>query len=88
MTALPRIHVRIGEPYHVVYYAPLHVAQLGGFFAREGLDAAIVPAPSFAATAAAMRSGSIDVAVGGIMRALRARQRSRRFSPARAHRAL
>ncbi len=70
MTGGSRIPVRIGEPYHVVYYAPLHVADLGGFFRREGLDAQMVPAPSFASAASAMRSGGMDVAVGGIMRSL------------------
>jgi NitT/TauT family transport system substrate-binding protein len=70
MTGTARFPVRIGEPYHVVYYAPLHVANLGGFFRREGLDAHIVPAPSFAAAASAMQSGAMDVAVGGIMRSL------------------
>jgi NitT/TauT family transport system substrate-binding protein len=62
--------IRIGEPYHVVYYAPLHVAQLEGFFEREGLEVEIVALPSFIAGRTAMQAREIDVAVGGIMRSL------------------
>jgi NitT/TauT family transport system substrate-binding protein len=62
--------LRIGEPYHVVYYAPLHVAYRGGFFEREGLDVELVPSPTFAVSAAALQSGAMDVALGGIMRSL------------------
>ncbi|HTE85099.1 MAG TPA: ABC transporter substrate-binding protein [Dehalococcoidia bacterium] len=74
-----RIPLRIGEPYHVVYYAPLHVAQCGGFFEAEDLDVEITAAASFAAIVAGWGSpsdsgvaggGTTDVAVGGIMRSL------------------
>jgi NitT/TauT family transport system substrate-binding protein len=75
------VNVRIGEPYHVVYYAPLHVAMLGGFFARESLDVELVPAASFEKTSAAMQSGEMQVAVGGIMRSLVAFDRGESFVP-------
>jgi NitT/TauT family transport system substrate-binding protein len=73
--------VRIGEPYHVVYYAPLHVAQLGGFFRHAGLEVEIVPSASFASSTAAMQSGGMDVAVGGIMRSLVAFDRGEPIVP-------
>jgi ABC-type nitrate/sulfonate/bicarbonate transport system substrate-binding protein len=83
--------VRIGEPYHVVYYAPLHVAQLGGYFAAQGIDVEIVPAASFAALSAGWNSqssapraepeDSIDIAVGGIMRSLVAYDRGEAVVP-------
>lgn len=80
--------VRIGEAYHVVYYAPLHVARLGGFFAAQGLDAEIVPVGSFAEiaadwsnSAAGSGAGATAIAVGGIMRSLVAYDRNEALVP-------
>jgi len=74
------MRLRIGEPYHVVYYAPLHVAHRGGYFERAGLDVEIVPAASFAELLAQWKGQErripgagpygVDIAVGGIMRSL------------------
>jgi NitT/TauT family transport system substrate-binding protein len=84
------VSVRIGEPYHVVYYAPLHVAKQGGFFEAHGLDAEIVPSASFSSlvrdgesrqTAVDSSDLQIDVGVGGIMRSLVAFDRGEAMVP-------
>jgi NitT/TauT family transport system substrate-binding protein len=80
------LNVRIGEPYHVVYYAPLHVARLGGFFESQDLAAEIVPSASFSSLVTAWDasqrgSGRIDIAVGGIMRSLVAYDRGEAMLP-------
>jgi NitT/TauT family transport system substrate-binding protein len=85
------LSVRIGEPYHVVYYAPLHVALLAGFFEAHGLAADIVSSASFAdlvdgwkTLSGGPREASVDqvgIAVGGIMRSLVAYDRGEPLVP-------
>lgn len=64
------MRVRVGETYHVIYYAPFFVAHEQGFFAREGLEIETRAYGSNPALQADMDVGAVDVGIGGIMRSL------------------
>jgi NitT/TauT family transport system substrate-binding protein len=69
-------------PFHSVFYAPQFVALHAGFFAGEGLDVTVETAPGGArTTVSALLDGSIDIAMGGIMRSLDLADRDGRLLP-------
>jgi len=69
-------------PFHSVFYAPQFVAIHAGFFAGEGLDVTVEAAPGGArTTVSALLDGSIDIAMGGIMRSLDLADRDGRLLP-------
>jgi NitT/TauT family transport system substrate-binding protein len=69
-------------PFHSVFYAPQFVAIHRGFFADEGLDVTTEAAPGGARnTVTALLDGSIEIAMGGIMRSLDLADRDGRLLP-------
>ena len=69
-------------PFHSVFYAPQFVAIHRGFFADEGLDVTTEAAPGGSrTTVTALLDGSIDIAMGGIMRSLDLADRDGRLLP-------
>ena len=55
-------------PFHSLFYAPQFVALHGGHFAAEGLEIALTTAEAGASTVDALRTGSVDLALSGLMR--------------------
>jgi NitT/TauT family transport system substrate-binding protein len=69
-------------PFHSVFYAPQFVALHRGFFGDEGLDVTIEAAPGGQrTTVTSLLDGSIDIAMGGIMRSLDLADREGRLLP-------
>ncbi len=56
-----------------MFYAPFYAARTLGFFAREGVDVALIEQASPGDGVAGVLDGSIDVAWGGPMRVMKAR---------------
>ena len=68
-------------PFHSVFYAPQFVAIHRGLFADEGLDVTARTPGRAESTVSALLDGSIDIAMGGIMRSLDLADRDGRFLP-------
>lgn len=68
-------------PFHSVFYAPQFVAIHRGFFAEEGLEVTAESAAGARTTVTSLLDGSIDIAMGGIMRSLDLADRDGRLLP-------
>ena len=66
-TRTRRRSLRVMEPFHSPFYAPLHVARELGHFADEGLDVTVSTAPETGGTVRALLEGAIEIALGGLM---------------------
>lgn len=65
------MRVRLLQPFRVVLYAPIEVAQLGGFFAAEDIELEITITGSSPRYLEALVQGDADVALGGPMRTMK-----------------
>lgn len=64
------MRVRVGETYHVVFYAPFYVAHRLGLFERQGIQLEVDVYGASTALSGAMDRGDVDIGIGGIMRSL------------------
>lgn len=62
--------IRVLEPFHSLFYAPLYVSLGLGHFRAEGLDITIGTAAQSGGTVVALLDGSSEICLGGIMRSL------------------
>src|SRR3989442_1173770 len=62
------VRLRVIEPFRSLFYTPQFVAIHGGHLAAEGLEIALTTATQGGGTVDALRSGSADLALGGLMR--------------------
>ncbi len=62
--------IRVLEPFHSLFYAPLYVSLGLGHFRDEGLDVRPDTPPQSGGTVAALLDGSSEISLGGIMRSL------------------
>jgi NitT/TauT family transport system substrate-binding protein len=67
------MHVKLSENFRAVFYAPFYATHALGFYASEGVDVELLNSPAPAAAAAGLLDGSIDIAWGGPMRVMKAR---------------
>lgn len=65
------MRVRLLQPFRVVFYAPIEVAQLGGFFAAEGIELDITITGSSPRYLEVLSQGDADIALGGPMRTMK-----------------
>ncbi|MBI4628358.1 MAG: ABC transporter substrate-binding protein [Candidatus Rokubacteria bacterium] len=62
--------IRVMEPFHSLFYAPLHVSLGLGHFRAEGLDVTTATPSQSGGTVGALLDGSSEICLGGIMRSL------------------
>jgi NitT/TauT family transport system substrate-binding protein len=62
------IRLRVFEPFRSIFYAPNFVAIHGGHFASEGFEITLVTASKALGTVDALRDGTADLALSGLMR--------------------
>jgi NitT/TauT family transport system substrate-binding protein len=62
--------VRLSENFRALFYAPFYAAHAIGAYQSEGVDVTLLPSPDPARTAAALRSGEVDVMWGGPLRVM------------------
>ncbi len=62
------VRLRVIEPFRSLFYTPQFVAIHGGHLAAEGPEIALTTATQGGGTVDALRSGSADLALGGLMR--------------------
>jgi len=62
--------IRLSENFRALFYAPFYAAHATGAYAAEGVDVQLLPSHDPARTAAALRSGEVDVMWGGPLRVL------------------
>ena len=62
--------IRLSENFRALFYAPFYAAHAIGAYQAEGVDVVLQPSPDPARTAAALRTGEIDVRWGGPLRVL------------------
>lgn len=67
------MHVRLSENFRAVFYGPFYATHALGFYAAEGVTVELLNSPAPAAAAAGLLDGSIDIAWGGPMRVMKAR---------------
>lgn len=67
------MHVKLSENFRAVFYAPFYATHALGFYAGEGVEVELLNSPAPAAAAAGLLDGSIDIAWGGPMRVMKAR---------------
>ena len=67
------MHVTLSENFRAVFYAPFYATHALGFYRDEGVEVELLNSPAPAAAAAGLLDGSIDVAWGGPMRVMKAR---------------
>jgi NitT/TauT family transport system substrate-binding protein len=67
------MHVKLSENFRAVFYAPFYATHALGHYTGEGLDVELLNSPAPAAAAAGLLDGSIDIAWGGPMRVMKAR---------------
>ena len=67
------MHVKLSENFRAVFYAPFYATHALGFYRDEGVEVELLNSPAPAAAAAGLLDGSIDVAWGGPMRVMKAR---------------
>ncbi len=65
--------IRLAENFRAVFYAPFYATRTLGFFAREGVDVALINSANPGDAVAAVLDGSIDVTWGGPMRVMKGR---------------
>jgi NitT/TauT family transport system substrate-binding protein len=78
---MERRALAVMSPFHSLFYAPLFVAIHRGFFAGEGLEVTARTPERAGATVTALLDGSIQIALGGIMRSLELADREGRLLP-------
>jgi NitT/TauT family transport system substrate-binding protein len=64
--------IKLAENFHAVFYAPFYAAAALGFFAREGVDIALIDSPAPGDAISGVLDGTIDVTWGGPMRVMKA----------------
>lgn len=64
--------IRLSENFRALFYAPFYATQATGAFAAAGVEVALIPSPSPAAAAQALRAGEVDVMWGGPLRVMMA----------------
>jgi NitT/TauT family transport system substrate-binding protein len=62
--------IRLSENFRALFYAPFYAAHAIGAYHAEGVDVELVSSADPARTAAALRSGEVDVMWGGPLRVL------------------
>jgi NitT/TauT family transport system substrate-binding protein len=67
------MHVKLSENFRAVFYGPFYATHALGFYADEGVEVELLNSPAPAAAAAGLLDGSIDIAWGGPMRVMKAR---------------
>jgi NitT/TauT family transport system substrate-binding protein len=67
------MHVLLSENFRAVFYGPFYATHALGFYTSEGVEVELLNSPAPAAAAAGLLDGSIDVAWGGPMRVMKAR---------------
>jgi NitT/TauT family transport system substrate-binding protein len=67
------MRVKLAENFRAVFYAPFYATHALGFYAAEGIAVDLVDSPAPGAAVAGLLDGSIDLAWGGPMRVLKAR---------------
>src|SRR5687767_7409056 len=77
----PMRAIRVLEPFHSLFYAPLYVALGLGHFRDEGLEVTPDTPPQSGGTIAALLDGSSEICLGGIMRSLDVADRGGGFLP-------
>jgi NitT/TauT family transport system substrate-binding protein len=65
--------ITLSENFRAVFYAPFYAIQALGFYAREGVEVALLTSPAPAAAQADLLEGRIDLTWGGPMRVMKAR---------------
>ena len=66
------MQVRLVQPFRVVFYAPIEVAQLGGFLSAEGIELDVTIMESSPRYLEVLSRGDVDIAQGGPMRTMKA----------------
>jgi NitT/TauT family transport system substrate-binding protein len=64
--------IKLAENFRAVFYAPFYAAQALGFFAREGVDVALIESATPGDAVSGVLDGTIDVTWGGPMRVMKA----------------
>lgn len=67
------MRVKLSENFRAVFYGPFYATHALGFYAGEGVEVELLTSPAPAAAAAGLLDGSIDIAWGGPMRVMKAR---------------
>ncbi len=67
------MRVRLAENFRAVFYAPFYATHALGFYASEGVTVDLIDSPAPGAATAGLLDGSIDLAWGGPMRVMKAR---------------
>ena len=67
------MRIKLSENFRAVFYAPFYATHALGFYAGEGVEVDLLSSPAPAAAAAGLLDGSIDIAWGGPMRVMKAR---------------
>jgi NitT/TauT family transport system substrate-binding protein len=62
--------IRLSENFRALFYAPFYAAHATDAYHAEGVDVTLLPSPDPARTAAALRSGDVDVMWGGPLRVM------------------
>jgi NitT/TauT family transport system substrate-binding protein len=67
------MQIRMAENFRAVFYAPFYAAQVLGFYAREGVDVALLDSSAPGGGASGLLDGTVDITWGGPMRVMKAR---------------
>lgn len=67
------MRVKLAENFRAVFYAPFYATHALGFYASEGVAVDLIDSPAPGAATAGLLDGSIDLAWGGPMRVMKAR---------------
>jgi len=67
------MRIKLAENFRAVFYAPFYATHALGFYGSEGVAVELLDSPTPGAATAGLLDGSIDLAWGGPMRAMKAR---------------
>lgn len=67
------MRIRLSENFRAVFYAPFYATHVLGFYASEGVAVDLLDSQAPGAATAGLFDGSIDLAWGGPMRVMKAR---------------
>ena len=67
------MRIKLAENFRAVFYAPFYATQALGFYASEGIAVDLIDSAAPGAATAGLLDGSIDLAWGGPMRIMKAR---------------
>jgi NitT/TauT family transport system substrate-binding protein len=67
------MRIKLAENFRAVFYAPFYATHALGFYASEGVAVELLDSPTPGAATAGLLDGSIDLAWGGPMRVMKAR---------------